>query len=209
MTIAARNGWGWISNLVTVAKTVAGVNVVQTNAGVGAAIQTTGRIRLTKLCYRVDLAPDVAAGSVSSPTQYRLVVLSGANIPPDVGAWQQSGFGNASAHPEIPGASPLEVLFDLWLEFAANDPGLNQLATIDFADAGPSVAGGQQMIAFLVPMNTTMTQAVVPADGTVSNAQLTLGIYGRGDDGNIEGGNAGQFSGASLPRYDVRVGTGG
>jgi hypothetical protein len=204
MPANSRSGWGFITALVGAAKTVGGVNVVQPNVGVATVIQAVGRIRLSKLLFRVDLAPDVAAGTVVAPTQFRVVVLQGTSLPVDVSPWQNSAYGNASAHPEIPAQnSAMEVLFDHWLDVLV-DPGLNQPAFFDFADAGPAVGPGMAIVVLLVPMITTMSQLIVPTNGTFANVQLTLGVFGLGDTTNPQGGvnNYGNRD-ASLPRYDV------
>jgi hypothetical protein len=204
MPANSRSGWGFITALVGAAKTVGGAWTVQSDVGVATVVQAVGRIRLSKLLFRVDLAPDVAAGTVVAPTQFRVVVLQGTSLPGNVSPWQNSAYGNASAHPEIPAQnSAMEVLFDHWLDVTV-DPGLNQPAFFDFADAGPSVGAGMALIVLLLPMKTTMGQVPLPADGTFANVQLTLGVFGLGDTTNPQGGanNYGNRD-ASLPRYDV------
>lgn len=206
MAISTRNGWGMKAALIQAQKVAAGANVVNTNLGAGASIVAgSGPLRLTKVAWRVDIAPDVAVGVASGPTRWRLVVARGT-LPPDVSAFQTQAFA-AGSHPEIPqnidAGAPLEILFDLWLDFSANDPGLNQLAFYDFADAGPTIFGGDTMLVFLVPIvDAQLSQAIV----SNSNALVTVGAWGVGVTVNPQGGtgNPQSSSQPSMPRYDAR-----
>jgi hypothetical protein len=204
--INAKGGWGFKTALVPVSQTQAGINVVQTDVGVAIVVQAAGPIRLSKLMYRADLAPDVPAGSVSSPTRFRVVVLVGTQVPQSVSAWQAQDFGATATHPEIATRSPLQVEFDAWLDFGAGDAGLNELAFVDFSDAGPYCpAGGAMVILFVPVIDSQMDQSIIPANGTFANAQMTIAAYGLGEGGSPQGGSDGAQSGRSLPRYDVSL----
>lgn len=207
MPVSLKNGWGLMSAFLPVSANVGGVNKVTGN--VGTAIQVIaggGPIRLTKFAYRVDLAPDVVVGTVDSPTRWRVVVLAG-QLPQDISSFQSQAFG-AGSHPEIPqnisSGAPLPVLYDIWLDFAANDPGLNGLAEIDFADGGPAVAAGDTLTILLTPiLDQNIGQALL---GT-SNAMMTLLAYGTGVSQNATGGaGTGDTGSRSLPRFDSRLG---
>ncbi len=207
MPVSLKNGWGLMSAFLPVSSVVAGANKVTSN--VGTAIQViagAGPVRLTKIAYRVDLAPDVVVGTVDSPTRWRVVVLAG-QLPQDISSFQSQAFG-AGSHPEIPqnisSGAPLPVLYDIWLDFAANDPGLNELAEIDFADAGPTVASGDTLTILIAPiLDANINQALL---GT-SNAMMTLVAYGTGVSQNPTGGaGTGEAGSRSLPRFDSRIG---
>src|SRR5215813_13758496 len=113
--IPTRNGWGATSSLLPVT-TGAGVNAVIPNSGIGVAIIAGDwPIRLSELAWRVDVAPDVAAGAVVGPTRYRVVVFAATQFPVDVSVWQAQAFP-AGSHPEIPSAqgiaAPYRILAD-------------------------------------------------------------------------------------------------
>lgn len=204
MPVSSRNGWGFKSAFAPVTKSAAGpVNTVLPNVGVAIQIVASAAIRITKLAFRVDLAPDVAAGSVISPVRWRTIILLG-QLPQDVSAFQAQAFGGAAAHPEIPknlsDGTPIPTLWDIWSDFSAGDPGLNRLAEIDFSDAGPSVAEGETMSILLTPILDTLSNALAGD----ANALMTLGAYGTGQGANAPGASGGGQEYGSLPRFDVR-----
>lgn len=209
--ISSKNGWGVQSALQAVTQVVAGVQSVIPNVGVGLQIvASSGPIRLSKLLWRVDLAPDIAAGTGISPVRWRIVVLGGA-IPVDVSAFQKQAFVNG-ARPEIPSyisnGTPVPVLYDAWLDFSTPvpSPGLNGLASEEFADSGPAVAGGSGNVlsALLVPiLDGNLPQAPLLA----VNALMTIAAYGLGASAGVLGaGRASDYP--SIPRYDVNLGGG-
>lgn len=177
-------------------------NAVLGNVGIARSIISGGApIRITHIGYRVDLAPDLAAGTVNVPLRWRLVVLAD-KLPSDITAFQQQAFA-AGAHPEIPAdlavsASP-QILLDRWLDFGAGDPGLNQVAVIDLADAGPVVAGnGSTITVLLCPIIDANLSQTLPG---AANALLYLEVFGRSTDAI---GNSSAPTGTkSLPRWGV------
>lgn len=209
--IPARNGWGVQSSLVNVQSNGGGINAVIPNTGVGAQILAdTTSIRMTRIAWRVDITPDVAAGTASGPTRYRVVAVAGAQqFPPDITVWQQQAYPNG-AHPEIPlsqgPSAPLRVIFDRWLDFANGDPGLSQVFWQDFPDAGPTVMKGDTLCAFLCPIiDANLDQTLQSA----SNAMLYLEVWGRDCEAGYQSGSSqpmgGDFAAASLPRFAVKV----
>jgi hypothetical protein len=204
--LSSGNGWGFQSNQFQAVAVVAGVNAVIANIGVARSIVAGGPIRLVKLGYRIDLAPDVPAGSAASPIYWRVLVVSGT-LPSDLTAFQLQAFP-AGAHPEIPtniaGTAPLPVLFDLWLDLSNGDPGLNELAEIEFADSGPSVAAGETLNVLVIPILDSTIAALGPIGA--SNVIVTVEAFGTGVTVNPQGsagGYDGQNGARSLPRYDV------
>lgn len=204
MPVSSKNGWGVQNFFGPVTKVSGGVNVVLSN--VGAAIQVisgTGPLRLTKLAYRIDLAPDVPVGAASSPVLWRVCVVEG-QLPADISAFQKQAFPTGS-HPEVPQnlayATPQPTLFDLWLDFSAGDPGLNALATWDFADAGPTVTGTDFLTVLACPiLDANLSAAPLGA----ANALISLMAWGTGA-GVSPYGAASSDSNRSLPRYDISV----
>jgi hypothetical protein len=207
--IPTRNGWGVQASLVAVQSQPA-ANVVNSNVGIGAQVLAdTTSIRLTEIGWRVDITPDVAAGVASGPTRYRVVVFATTTFPADVSVWQQQQFPNG-AHPEIPTAvgpsAPSRIIFDRWLDFANGDPGLSQVASQLFADAGPMVMKGDTLCAILVPiLDANIAQLPLGP----SNAFLYLEVWGRDCEAGYIGAAAqplgGDFQAASVPRYAVQV----
>jgi hypothetical protein len=202
--VSNRSSWGIHSLFNPVTSVVAGVNTVIRNVGV--AIQISGQVvRLTKLGWRVDIAPDVVAGTVVGPTTWRVVVFN-APLPQDVGLLQQQAFA-AGARPEIPNAvsgvgSPLAILHDEWLDFSKGSPGLNGLGTREFPDAGPTVT--DFLTVLLCPiLDAQQSQAIVGA----ANAMMTIEAYGTAADGGAFGGaiGSGAPTSPSLSRYDIPV----
>jgi hypothetical protein len=204
MALSTKAGFGVQTALFPVTTSVAGpINTVIRNVGV--AIQNVAGaspMRITKLSWRVDLAPDVPAGTVNVPVRWRLFICSGI-IPQDIGVYQQQAFPTGS-HPEVPAntaaSTPNPLLWDAWLDFSAGDPGLNRLASEDWADSGPTVAGGETVSAILCPiLDSTMPNVLLGA----ANAQVTLALSGMSFAQPV-GAAGGDFGASrSLPRYDV------
>jgi hypothetical protein len=207
MPVSSRNGWGFKSAFAPVTASAVGpVNTVLGNVGVAIQIVAGSAIRLTKLAYRVDLAPDVAPGTVIAPVRWRTIVLLG-QLPQDVSIFQAQAFGGAAAHPEIPknlsDGTPIPTLWDIWSDFSAGDPGLNRLAEVDFSDAGPSVSQGETLTILLTPIIDTLSNALAGA----ANALMTIAAYGTGEGADAPGASGGGSSDyRSIPRYDVRKG---
>jgi hypothetical protein len=158
-------------------------------------------IRLVKLGWRVDLAPDVPVASVNSPTLWRVVVFRG-QLPQDITQLQLQAFpsGAASGIPAVTEQNAaVSIIHDEWLNFANGDPGLNSLAFREFADAGPAVPANETMTILITPIiDANLGQGLVGA----ANAQITIEAFGTGDVGSSSGaGNSGGL--ASLPRFDV------
>lgn len=204
--ITAGSGWGLSCALVPVTFVDGGgVERVLPNNGVGRQIIAGDTpIRLTKLSWRVDLSPDVAPGTVVSPTWWRLLVirkeLSKGSNPTDFTAYQSQAFA-AGAFPAIPlllaSAAPDPVLWDEWLDLSASppDPGLNQIAFRDFADGGPEAGVGETLSCLLLPVITTLSQAAPGA----ANALITIAAYGT----KVYGEQSVGRNAAGLPRYAV------
>lgn len=206
MAVSSRNGWGFKSAFAPVTNSAAGpVNTVLGNVGVAIQIVAASAIRLTKLAFRVDLAPDVAVGTVIAPVRWRTIVLLG-QLPQDCTIFQLQAFP-AGAHPEIPknlsDGTPIPTLWDVWSDFSAGDPGLNRLAEIDFSDAGPSVSQGETLSILLVPIIDVLSNALAGN----ANALMTIGAFGTGLGANAPGASGGGSQDLkSMPRYDVRKG---
>lgn len=204
MPVSTRSNWGIHSLFNPVTKVVAGVNTVIQNIGVAIAIQGQ-TVRLTKLAWRVDIAPDVAAGTVVGPVTWRVVVFQ-APLPPDIGLLQTQAFATG-ARPEIPNAAsgvgaPVNILHDEWLDFSKGSPGLNGLGTREFPDAGPTVT--DFLTVLLCPiLDTQQSQAIVGA----ANAMMTIEAYGVGAGGEAFGGAPGSVApdNPSLSRFDIPV----
>lgn len=202
MALSNKNGWGMQAALLPVTKVVGGVNTVVSNVGVALSIVAgNAAIRLTKLSWRVDLAPDVPAGTVNVPTRWRVLVIGGP-LPPDVSLYQLQAYPTG-AHPEIPATTAAQsanpILWDEWLDFSAGDPGLNSLASVDWADAGPRVSSTETLNCLLIPiLDANILQALIGA----ANAQMVIVASGTADSnaGGVSGANREQ---SSLPRYDV------
>jgi len=205
MPVSSRNGWGVQTQFFPVTSSVAGpINAVLRNVGVAANIVAGPQgSRLTKISYRVDLAPDVAVGTVNVPSKWRLLVLAG-DLPNDVGLYQEQAYPTG-AHPEIPrvtaSGTAVPTLHDEWLDFAAGDAGLNRIANVSWADSGPTVGGTEKMSILLIPIiDANLSQTLLG----VANAQVYLGCYGLG----VSVGESYQLTGGpsrSLPRYDVSL----
>lgn len=212
MAVSARNGWGMQTAFNPVTSSVAGpINTVLGNVGVAVSIVASGApMRLSKIFWRVDLAPDVPAGTVNVPVRWRLLVMAG-QLPQDVTAFQRQAYAGG-AHPEIPdqtsGETPNPLLWDEWLDFAAGDPGLNQIAERDFADAGPGVAQGEFMSVLLTPIIDANIPQILLG---VANASMVLGAYGLGvaSGAAASGGIGGSGGSRSMPRFDVALNGGG
>jgi hypothetical protein len=205
--LSGRTGWGFLSSQIAVTQVVGGVsNVVLNNVGAALSIIAgAGALRLTKIAWRVDLAPDVAVGTVVVPVLWRVIVFSGS-LPPDITALQLQAFPNG-AHPEIPAkigiGAPVPILHDLWLDFSAGDEGLNKLAERDFADGGPSVNALETMNVAVFPLqDANLSNAPLG----VANVIISLGAWGTGVTVNPQGGNGALDGGSkSLPRYGVSI----
>ncbi len=187
--------------LLQVSSVVAGANAVIGNVGVAISVVAgNAPIRLTKLSWRVDLAPDVAAGTVSAPTRWRVFVVVG-QLPQDLTSLQTQAYPTGS-HPEIPAntaaGSPLPMYWDVWLDFTAGDAGLNELVSEFWSDSGPTASQGETLNCVIVPViDAQMDQSVIGS----SNAQIVLAASGLAMSPGQAGGNA---SGSkSLPRWDV------
>lgn len=197
------SGWGSWAGFQPVTSSDAGpVNKVLGNVGLALQLQAgAGPIRISHLGWRVDLAPDVAVGTVNAPVRWRVCVLND-QLPQDISAFQVQAYPNF-AHPEIPAkvgplASP-SVLFDRWLDFSNNDPGLNAVAVVDLADAGPSVASGRTMTVLLIPIiDANLGQTLLG----VCNALMYLEVYGTGV--SQAGNSAAPQADRSLPRWGVQ-----
>jgi hypothetical protein len=209
MALSIKTGWGMQAAMLAVTKSLAGpVNSVLPNVGVALSI-TAGNapMRLTKLSYRVDLAPDVVAGTVNVPTRWRVLVIAGT-LPQDMSVYQAQAYPTG-AHPEIPfvtaAQSPNPILWDLWLDFSAGDPGLNKIATEEWADAGPRVIGGDVLNCIVIPIiDANIPQVLLGA----ANAQIVVAASGMADigpNGNSSTTGGSSHDQASLPRYDVGV----
>lgn len=203
MPVSSRNGWGVQTQFFPVTTSIAGpINAVIPNVGVAATIVAGPQgSRLTKIAYRVDLAPDVAVGTVNVPTKWRLLVLAG-QLPPDITLYQTQAYPTG-AHPEIPmvtaSGSAVPTLHDAWLDFAAGDEGLNRIANIVWSDSGPTVGGGEFMTILVTPIiDANLGQTLLGA----AKASVYLGCYGLG----VSVAESSQLTGGpsrSLPRYDV------
>jgi len=193
------------TQFLPVTSSVAGpINKVLTNVGVCLSVVAgTAPIRLAKLSYRVDLAPDQPVGTVNAPVRWRVMVMTGT-LPPDVSQYQAQAFP-LGAHPEIPSVtaalSANPILFDLWLDFSAGDAGLNEVASQDFADAGPRVVNGGTLNLIVVPIiDANLGQTLLG----VCNAQVMISGFGLVDTNPSPSGDAyGTKSQSSLPRYDI------
>lgn len=204
MSLSTKSGWGMQAAFLPVTTSIAGpVNAVIRNVGVAISVVAgnVNPIRATKLSWRVDLAPDQPVGTVNAPTRWRVVLVSGI-IPADISAYQAQAYPTG-AHPELPlntsATSPNPILYDLWLDFAAGDPGLNRLVSEDWADFGPQVNAGDTINAIICPIiDANLGQTLLGA----CSAQITLALSGGGFQ--AAAGASGSTSGnASLPRYDV------
>jgi len=206
MAVSTRNGWGLQTAQFAVSQVVGGQNTVIPNVGVAVSVVPNGSVRLAKLLYRVDLAPDVAIGTVAVPVLWRLFAIPGT-LPPDLSAYQQQAFA-VGAHPEIPklfgGSSPQPLLLDVWLDFSAGDPGLNRLAPIEFPDAGPSTSETLNIV--LMPIIDANFLTTAPVG--VAQAIATIMAFGTGVTVNPQGSSygAGGDGARSLPRFDVGIG---
>lgn len=199
---SVRGGFGVQSGQQQVTSVVLGANAVVPNAGVGVQIQALSPSRLTTLRWRVDLSPDVPAGTTSVPTKWRVVVFSAASFPGDISGLQSQAYP-AGSHPEIPAqigsGAPVTILHDEWLDFAQGDPGLNAIASRDWTGGGgPSAGDGNVLCVLLVPIiDANMDQSIIGA----SNAVMYLEAYGVEEQSDAGNGS----SAHSLPRYDVTV----
>lgn len=207
MPVSSRNGWGAQTAFFPATQDSAGARTVLANVGIAAQI-IAGKspIQLAKISWRVDLAPDVAVGTVISPTRWRLVVFAG-QLPTDVSTFQAQRFP-AGSHPEIPAITsenaPVTILWDEWLDFAAGDPGLNAIASESWGDVGPGVGPKEVMTILLVPiLDATLSQALPGA----ANALAYLAVAGGGVSVDQTLANGGGTGGSrSLPRFDVSLG---
>ena len=204
MAPSLRSSWGIHSQFTAVTKVVAGVNTVIQNVGV--AIQISGMtVRLTKLGWRVDIAPDVVAGTVVGPVTWRLVVFN-APLPQDIGILQLQAFATG-ARPEIPldvqgVGAPVSILHDEWLDLSKGSPGLNGLGTREFPDAGPTVTDFLTIL--LCPiLDAQQSQAIVGA----ANAMMTVEAWGTSATAGAFGGIPGAPAPTqpSMSRFDVPV----
>lgn len=206
--VTQKSGWGTQAALIQVVDGSGTANVVMGNVGAGINVQTgAGPLRVTYIGYRVDLAPDTTVGSVVSPVRWRLVVFTGSKFPDDLSSLQVQAYPTGS-HPEIPSSAgpsaSVPVLFDLYLDFSAGDPGLNALASIPFPDGGPTAQGNDALNIALVPMFDANLPTTPKAN---SNAFVTLIAFGTGIAQGQAGGQAGnQGTGKSIPRFDVSIG---
>jgi hypothetical protein len=208
MPLSIANGWGFSSSQFAATTPVAGVNQVNRNVGAGRSIVAGGSLRLTKLQYRIDLAPDVAVGAAVSPVYWRVFVLSGI-LPADLSIFQAQAFA-AGSHPEIPLVqagigTPLPILHDIWLDLSAGDPGLNRLAEVEFTDAGPTIGVGETLSVLVVPILDANLPAVA-GPVIAANAIVSVSAFGTGVTVNPQGGSGGASDGArSIPRFDVAL----
>lgn len=199
-----KNGWGLTSAFQQVTLPAGGVNVVSRNVGIAIQIPPGAAIRVSKLAWRVDLAPDVAVGTVVAPVRWRLMVVE-APVPSDIGLLQNQAFAPSGARLDIPqnvgnGAS-VPVWWDEWLDFSAGAPGLNVIAERVFPDGGPSADPSSFLTAMLFPLLDT---TIAPAPLGAANAMMTLGLFGAGADAAAFGGSSGtSTTQPSLPRWDV------
>ena len=200
-----KNGWGTASAFSQVTIPVAGVNTVMRNVGIAIQIAPGAGVRISKLTWRVDLAPDVAVGTVVSPVRWRLVVFE-APLPADIGLLQVQAFASPAARPDIPqnvgAGAPVPIWYDDWLDFGAGAPGLNAIASRDFPDGGPSAGPTDFLTALLCPI---LDPSIAPAPLGAANAMMTLGVYGTGAGPEAFGGSSGGpiTTEPSMPRFDV------
>lgn len=203
MPVNQRTGWGVVAGLLNTSRVDAGVESVERNVGVAIAVKAppTNGVRLCRLEWRVDLAPNVAAGTVIAPDKYRLVVLQG-ELPQDITAYQNSaGYTNEPSIPTaIAGNSSLPVLHDQYLDANVSFPGLDILASESFADMGPVVPGNETLTILLTPIITALSQTAV---GIAASFHY-LAAWGRGEFDPSGGISSSPGSkNASLPRFDV------
>lgn len=204
MGLITRNGWGVVSAQIGAASVQGGTLATTPNVGVGILITPgVGAQRLTSLSWRVDIAPDVPPGSVNAPDKYRLMIaVASSSNAPDVTPFQVSaGYVNEPSIPQLTRQnSPLDILYDEWLDSAVSFPGLDVLQPRDFPDAGPTILAPQTMFIALFPMITPLAQ--VPL--SPSNAFLHLMAYGTADGAQEVYGSAQTVPTGSIPRYDIR-----
>lgn len=205
MALNNQNGFGFAATFIPITKDAGGVRSVLPNVGAARQINAGGSpLRLTRLTYRVDLAPDVAVNTVNVPIYWRLMAFRG-DLPVDVSQYQAQAYP-AGAHPEIPAnfqsaANP--IMLDVWLDFSNDDPGLNQLAVIEFPDAGPDVAGNDSVTVILVPLIDQNFPQALPG---AANAVIALGVWGTGIGADARNAMGSGGNSKSLPRYDVAIG---
>lgn len=202
MPVSAASGWGFGSTLQAATQVIGGVESVVPNIGIGRQIIAGGApIRITKLSFRVDIAPDVPSGTVIGPTAWRLIAFAGA-LPSDVTDYQRQGFplGGFPAIPRnISAGAANTVIWDEWLDFAAGDEGLNKLVSRDFTGSGPSVGDNQTMSIVLIPILAALSQAHVG----IANVMMTLGVFGEATAQNGANGNSLSGNERSLQRFAV------
>jgi hypothetical protein len=177
---------------------------------VGIAIQVSPAAwaqRVTKLGWRVDLAPDVPVGTFVSPIRWRVLVIQG-QVPPDITSLQQQAYGPAGARLDIPAqlanGAPFPILHDEWLDFGLGAPGLNQLFLREFTDGGPAADPNAYMSAILCPLIDKAYPLTAPNAAPFPSAQMTLELWGTSATAAAFGGSpsTAQAGQASLPRYD-------
>lgn len=192
-----KNGFGVQSQLTPVTSVVAGANAVNSNVGCGIAVAAwQATARMSTLRWRVDLAPDVPGGSASVPVRWRVLVFRAQSLPGDVSGLQAQAYP-AGSHPELPlvqgSAAPVEILHDEFLDFSQGDPGLNELASREWNDGGPSASGGNFLCALIVPIiDANMDQTVIGA----ANANIYIEAHGV-----VLQDTAGQENARSLARF--------
>jgi hypothetical protein len=201
-----KNGWGIASAFMQVTNPVAGVNAVNRNVGVAVAMPPgQAGVRVSKLLWRVDLAPDVPVGTVVSPVRWRLIIFQN-QLPADISALQAQAFAPAGARLEIPKnigtGAPVSVWYDNYLDFGAGSPGLNALASEIFPDGGPSAGPTDFLTALLTPI---IDSTIAPAPLGAANALMTLAMYGTGAGAEAFGGVAGGAirTEPSIPKWDT------
>lgn len=209
--ISTNNRWGQTALFGQAGTVIAGANAVVGNFGLAIQISPSGGQRLTKLGWRVDLMPDIPAGTSVAPTVWRVVVIA-AQVPQDITILQTQAFPTAGLpRPEIPavrgGGAPFPILHDEWLNLAGAPPvngnGLNSLALREFPDAGPVVDAQSYLSVILCPI-IDANFATLALNTIQPNAQLLLEAWGETATAAAFGGAPGAQSiqGApSLPRF--------
>lgn len=193
----SRNGWGVTSGLFQVSQVNAGVESVLLNCGLAIQIPPSATPkRITHLRWRVDLAPDVAAGSVIVPDKWRLGIFRG-QLPGDITSFQASR--NYVNEPSIPDVTALEVLHDNYLDASVSFPGLDVMSEKGWSDGGPTVDAGDWLSILLCPLNVALAQSAVG----IANAFAYLEAYGTTSQASQQYGNGDSSDFKSLPRWGV------